>query len=326
MIHIDQSALLELKASKNLLAFSAGVDSSALFFLLLQENIPFDIALVNYALRKESDKEEEHAHALAKKYNIKCYTAHAPIFSNNFEKQARDFRYDFFDTIINKKSYRNLLTAHQLNDQMEWFLMRLTKGAGSSELLGLEVISERKTYKMIRPLLHHSKDELLNYLDQHNYPYFIDKSNSDQKYERNRFRKEFADKLLREYPKGIKRSFDYLREDKKVLTHGHKKLFQHKELFILSYTNSSAKIRIIDRYLKRLGYLLSASQREELKSEKSIVFGGLWAVEVTENKIYLAPYKKVVMPKVFKELCRTLKIPQKVRAYIYAEEIDIKAL
>ena len=47
-----------LKNKKNLLAFSAGVDSSALFFLLLEHGIKFDIALVNYGTRETSDKEE----------------------------------------------------------------------------------------------------------------------------------------------------------------------------------------------------------------------------------------------------------------------------
>ncbi|NLN13488.1 MAG: tRNA lysidine(34) synthetase TilS, partial [Arcobacter skirrowii] len=42
----------EIKSSKNLLAFSAGVDSTALFFLLLNSNIPFDIAIVDYNIRE----------------------------------------------------------------------------------------------------------------------------------------------------------------------------------------------------------------------------------------------------------------------------------
>ncbi len=326
MIYLDKNTVSSLQNHKNLLAFSAGVDSSALFFLLLEKNIPFDIALVNYQLRDNANQEEAHAIELAKKYNIKVYTKKAPSFQNNFEKNARDFRYDFFDNIMKQHNYDNLLTAHQLNDQLEWFLMRLAKGAGTSELLGLEVISKRKTYTMIRPLLHHSKEELLGYLRRHHHPYFIDESNIDEKYERNRFRKDFSNKLLQQYHEGIKRSFDYMREDKKVLNSGYREIFHHEELYIISYEHISTQIRIVDKYLKKLGYLLSASQREELKREKSIVFGGLWSVEITENKVYLAPYKKAVMPKKFKELCRTLKIPQKVRAYIYNAKLDPKAL
>ena len=141
MLTLDIS---HLKEKKNLLAFSAGVDSSALFFLLIQNSIVFDIALVNYGTRENSDKEELHAKILAKKYNLTYYTIKAPKYTTNFEKNARDFRYDFFEDLIEKHDYDNLLTAHQLNDQLEWLLMRLTKGAGTSELIGLEPVSKRR--------------------------------------------------------------------------------------------------------------------------------------------------------------------------------------
>jgi tRNA(Ile)-lysidine synthase len=325
-MEFSRSIKSNLQESQNLLAFSAGVDSSALFFLLLKHNISFDIALVNYNLRENSKKEELHAIELAKKYNLKCYTTQAPSFENNFEKNARDFRYYFFDKLIAEKSYDNLLTAHQLNDQLEWFLMRLTKGAGTSELLGLEEISKRKEYSIIRPLLHCSKDELLNYLHLNKYPYFIDKSNRDEKYERNRFRKNFSDKLLAEYQEGIKRSFDYLREDKKNLFAGYKEVFHYKEMYILSYQEDALISRLVDKYLKILGYLLSGNQRKELKKESSLVFGGLWAIEIKENRIYIAPFLKINMPKKFKEACRKNKIPSKIRAYLYKEELNPKDL
>jgi tRNA(Ile)-lysidine synthase len=326
MIYLDASTTTILKSSKNLLAFSAGVDSSALFFLLIQNNIEFDIALINYQTRDESDKEELHAIELAKKYNLKIYTTKAPSFQNNFEKNGRDFRYNFFDKIIKKNAYDNLLTAHQLNDQLEWLLMRLTKGAGTLELLGLDTISQRKEYRLIRPLLHHTKEELLEYLDKNAYPYFIDKSNIDERYERNRFRKNFSNKLLTKYKDGIKRSFDYLREDKKILEGEYREIFHYKKLYIISYKNHYSLTRIIDRYLKKLGYLLSASQREELKLEKSIVFGGVWAVEIEAERLYIAPYRRVPMPKVFKEKCRIAKLPKKIRAYLYEEGILPTAL
>jgi len=316
----------KLTHGKNLLAFSAGVDSSTLFFLLLENRIKFDIALINYGLREQSKQEEDYALALAKKYNLKAYITKSPHFSNNFEKNARDFRYRFFDEIIEKGEYSNLITAHQLNDQMEWLLMRLTKGAGVVELLGLESITIRGNYKLIRPILHHSKDELLEYLKEHNYKYFIDSSNSDIKYERNYFRKEFSDKLIDEYRDGIRRSFEYLKEDKRVLTTGYRELFVYKELYIIELTNPTIKTRVIDIYLKRLGYLLSSAQREKLKQENSIVFGAIWAVEIIGDKIFIAPYIKESMPKKYKESCRVAKIPPKIRGYCYINSLEPKTV
>jgi len=145
---IQLSSLDFLKNKKNLLAFSAGVDSSALFFLLLDNKIPFDIALVNYGTRDHSNKEETHAIALAGEYDLTCHSIQSPTFTKHFEKNARDFRYHFFEGLIEKHGYDNLLTAHQLNDQLEWLLMRLTKGAGVSELIGLAPMSQRENYTL----------------------------------------------------------------------------------------------------------------------------------------------------------------------------------
>ncbi len=51
----------------------------------------------------------------------------------------------------------NLITAHQLNDQLEWLLMRLVKGAGLVELLGLAPVVERDGYRVVRPLLNNRR-------------------------------------------------------------------------------------------------------------------------------------------------------------------------
>ena len=323
MLTLDVS---HLKGKKNLLAFSSGVDSSALFFLLLDKNIPFDIALINYGTRENSDKEEVHAQALADKYNLKCYTVKAPKFTSHFEKNARDFRYTFFETLIKEHGYDTLLTAHQLNDQLEWLLMRLTKGAGTSELIGLEPESQRNGYKLIRPLLEHSKEELLSYLQSNDHPYFLDESNSDEKYERNKFRKQFSDPLIAEYREGIKRSFDYLRKDKESLEKDFEVVYSPKELRVIKIYVFSVKVKAADLTLKELGYLLSASQRQEIEKEKSLVLGGKWAVEMQDEILYIAPYLTTDMPKKFKEIYRVAKIPSKIRPYIFKENIDIKFL
>jgi len=323
MLTLDVSHLQE---KKNLLAFSAGVDSSALFFLLLEHNITFDIALVNYGTRNNSDIEESHAKALAKQYNLACHTIKAPSFTTHFEQNARNFRYHFFETLIKEQQYDTLLTAHQLNDQLEWLLMRLTKGAGVSELIGLESISQREHYTLVRPLLEYSKDELLAYLEQNDHPYFVDESNSDEKYERNLFRKQFSDPLITEYQEGIKRSFEYLKQDKKQLEANFELLYTQKELRVIKLHTPDLKAKAADLALKELGYLLSASQRKEVENEAHLVIGGKWAVSLQDDLLYIAPYLTTDMPKKFKEACRVLKIPSKIRAYCFEEDIDIQSL
>jgi tRNA(Ile)-lysidine synthase len=315
------SLLTALTQKKNLLAFSAGVDSSALFFLLIENKVPFDIALVNYSTRENSHQEVSHAKALAEQYKLICHTIQAPKFGSHFEQNARKFRYDFFEKLIEEHCYETLLTAHQLNDQLEWFLMRLTKGAGVSELLGLEPIIEKGNYTLVRPLLEYSKEELLAYLKANNYPYFEDESNRDEKYERNFFRKHFSDPLLAKYQEGIKRSFDYLRNDKMQLEEAFETYYTEKSLRVIQLKNPSAKVKAADLTLKELGYLLSSAQRQEIEKENSLVIGGVWAIELQDDLLYIAPYMTINMPKEFKEACRLSKIPIKIRPYLLKVEI-----
>ena len=67
---LELQTLELLKGKKNLLAFSGGVDSTALFFLLLKSDIRFDIAIVNYGQREQSKEEVLYAQELSNRYNI----------------------------------------------------------------------------------------------------------------------------------------------------------------------------------------------------------------------------------------------------------------
>jgi len=319
LLHLDVQTLCKLQSSKNLLAFSAGVDSTALFFLLTHYSIPFDIALVNYKTRSSSDEEEQYAKTLAKHYDKACFTTQAPLFEHNFEKAARDFRYQFFERIIEKHRYDNLLTAHQLNDQLEWFLMRLAKGAGLVELLGMQSITQRSNYKLVRPILHHSKEELLAFLQTHHHHYFVDQSNFDTHHERNHFRHLFSDPLLAEYREGVGRSFEYLKADQALIRNAFHERFRYKELVVIAYHQKEVIPRAVDHVLKSLGYLMSAAQRELLEEHNSIVLGGIWVVEVSSKRIYIAPYHATIMPKHYKELCRQAKLPKKIRPYCFEQ-------
>ena len=312
-----------LKHKNNLLAFSSGVDSSALFFLLIENNIKFDIAIVDYDVRVQSKEEVKHAKALAKEHKLFCHSIQAPKFDAHFEKKARDFRYEFFDSLVTIEGYDNIITAHQLNDCLEWMLMRLTKGAGVSELIGLSTVSKRENYTLIRPMLHYSKEELLQYLQSNDLPYFIDESNTDEKYERNKFRHQFSDALISEYKEGIKRSFEYLSADKARLESGFQMVYQTKELYVIKLYDRKLKSKAVDITLKKLGYLLSASQRQEIDKKESIVIGGKWVVEEVEDLLYICPYLLNDMPKEFKEQCRMKKIPTKIRPYIFTKNITI---
>lgn len=317
-----------INTTKNLLAFSAGVDSSALFFLLLENNIYFDIAIVNYNFRKESKNELEHAKKLAKKYNKKLFFKEVFLKeSSNFEKKARDIRYDFFDNIIKTHNYEALITAHQLNDKLEWFLMQLTKGAGLNELLSFELKSRRKNYLIFKPLINTSRSSLENYLQENKIKYFLDSSNDDENFKRNYFRKNFSNKLIQEFEAGIKNSFDYLQEDLNSLNKNIDLVLKQKQLEIYKNTkDDNLNIKIIDTSLKQRGVLLTKKQRNEILKQRQLVVSHKIVVCIEENFIFICPYlKNIVLEKNFKELCRVNKIPSKIRFYIF-ESLDINKI
>lgn len=308
--------LIDIQTKKNLLAFSAGIDSTALFYLLVGKKVPFDIAIVDYAQREQSKDEVIYATQLAHKYNKKCYISNFPKNNKFSEKDARDYRYNFFDALMIENSYQSLLTAHQLNDKCEWFLMQFTKGAGLSELLGMQEVSYKNGYTLCKPLLQYSKQSLKNYLIDNKYKFFEDESNSDEKYTRNYFRHNFSDPLLAKYENGIMNSFQYLEKDFHSLFDSYTQE-DFEQLTIYHYNKDlNIAMRIIDKDLKKRGIMISKATRDEIIEKKEVVISHKIAVAIVDDKIYIAPYIKNTMTKYFKEKCRVNKIPNKIRGYL----------
>ncbi len=324
-MNLDFSAI---KNQKNLLAFSAGVDSTALFFLFLEQNIPFDIAIVDYNLREQSKEEISYAKELALKYNKSIFIKDIKLEnSSNFEKTAREIRYKFFEEIISNEKYENLITAHQLNDKLEWFMMQLSKGAGLVELIGFNEFEQKENYKIYKPLLNITKNELENYLKTNNYKYFIDNSNFDKKYKRNYFRHNFSNQFLENFNDGVKKSFEYLQNDLNSLNIQYKPIKKIKELEIfLNQKDDNLNIRTIDLSLKKRGILLSSAQRDEILKQKELTISHKINISILENYIFIAPVCNEIMDKKFKELCRINSIPRNMRSYIFKENIDLKDL
>ncbi|NLK67027.1 MAG: tRNA lysidine(34) synthetase TilS [Campylobacteraceae bacterium] len=317
---LDKKALETLKSGKSLLAFSHGVDSTALFYLLLKENIEFDLAFVNYNTRASSKDEEESAKSLASKFNKNIYIKNLNFDLNlsNFESLARSERYKFFDEICAKFNYKFLITAHQLNDMMEWFLMRLSKGSGLVNSIGMNAVDEKENYTIVRPLLFTSRDKIQSFLDENTLKYFIDSSNLDTKFERNYIRANFSDKLISEFESGIKQSFKFLLKDRDILLSGE--IINKNELYIIEKNENF--LNLVDKVFKKFGVVMSQKQRVEAK--KDSVISGKVAISYRDNKIYIAPYKTPVMDKKFKEACRIQKVPRLLRGYIFLNQHLLK--
>ena len=307
----------QLLNTTNLLAFSAGVDSTALFFLLLENNIKFDIAIVNYNLREQAKQEVEYAQELALKYNLKCYILNSENITSNFESNARDIRYNFFKELINTHKYTNLLTAHHLGDRFEWMLMQFCKGAGCAELSGMKPVDKRQEYTLVRPLLHLDKSELLEYLNNNSFKYFEDASNDDERYKRNEFRHKYSKPLLSDYLHGIKKSFKYIDKDIDILIEDVQIQTVNAFAYIKPSRSKRSNIYAIDKYLKSEKHVLTSKERELLEESHTTVIGRKFIVSQTPTYIFIAPYLDTkAMTKEFKEKMRLLKIEPKLRAYL----------
>lgn len=313
-----------LKTTKNLLAFSGGVDSSALFFLLLKHNISFDMAFVNYHTRPESCLEQDYALTLAEQYQKRIFIHSSPCIVYNFEHEARRVRYKFFEQIIQKEGYESLILAHQLNDRLEWLLMSVLRGGGLSSLIGANFLEKRglkTSYFLVRPLLHTPKSVLYSFLQDNNHHFFEDESNNDKKYKRNQIRQILPQSLIDAHVKPIVQSFQILQEECRVL---YPFTFHiQEELIFFLMDGDLQNLQAITKACKILGYVPSLKQREEiLKQSFEGVIGGEIAVGIFRNHILVSPFKKYHIQhslrehRKFKERMRTLKIPLHIRPYL----------
>ena len=320
---IPSKILALLRASKNLLAFSHGVDSTALFYLLDEAGVKFDLAIVDYNVRAQSKDEIASARDLAAKFNKQIYVKSVRLGESNFEHEARAARYDFFTRICRERGYENLILAHQFDDKFEWFLMQLGRGAGLSELLGMQEIEAREDYVIARPLLGVRKCELERFLRERNLKYFIDETNLTDRFKRGFVRAKFSEPFLDEYFSGVKKSFEFLATDTLSLTPE----ISNPAPKIYLVKRGRGEIRGVDQACKRLGLVLSAVQRNEctrcLENGADCVLGGKVAVGAGANFIFVTPYAKTAMEKKFKEACRTIKIPPINRGFLFASGTDI---
>lgn len=320
---LSAPVLRKLKSGRNLLAFSHGVDSTALFYLLDEEGVKFDLAIVDYNLRAQSKDEVASARDLAAKFNKQIYVKSVRLGESNFEHVARAARYDFFAEICREQGYENLILAHQFDDKFEWFLMQLGRGAGLSELLGMQELEARDDYVIARPLLGVRKCELERFLRERNLKYFTDETNLTDRFKRGFIRAKFSEPFLDEYFSGVKKSFEFLATDALSLTPE----ISNPAPKIYLVKSGVNELRGVDLACKRLGLVPSSAQRNEcarcLEKGSDCVLGGKVAVGAGEKFIFVTPYVKPAMEKKFKEACRRLAVPPINRGFLFAEGVDI---
>ena len=178
-------------SSRILLAVSGGIDSMVMAWLFRESGIEHVIAHCNFSLRREeSDRDEEFVASWADSNNIPFRStrfdtlSYAATRKISVQMAARELRYDWFSSLVRNEGYDSVAVAHNLNDNVETFLINLIRGTGLSGLTGMK----QHAGGVIRPLLFATRNEIAALAAEKNIEYREDSSNIELKYTRNRIR------------------------------------------------------------------------------------------------------------------------------------------
>ena len=252
-----------------LVAVSGGPDSLALVALTkaysFYNNSNFHYALIDHNIRKNSNEEAKKVRNLLKKRKIdlKIFTNKKKIIKN-IQAEARHTRYEILVNYCKKNNINILMTGHNLEDQIETFFIRLSRGSGLKGLSAMKPLTkiERKV-KLFRPLLDVKKKNLVKISKKTFGKYFKDPSNSNEKYLRTKIRglKKPLEKSGVKYDQ-IFKSIQNLSSSKSTLDEYFEKIFKrlikkvNKEVLInykeYKKLNNDIKMAIINESIKQL--------------------------------------------------------------------------
>jgi tRNA(Ile)-lysidine synthase len=220
--HISEN-LPFLKTNKLLLAISGGIDSMVMLHLFQKLGYEIAIAHCNFQLRGEESLEDQR---YIEQYAIQNKI---PIFSTLFDTKtyaskhklstqvaARELRYNWFNQLIETHKIDNLLTAHHADDNLETFLINLSRASGLEGLLGIP----EQNSKIIRPLLLFSRQEIEAYAKDNNIIWREDSSNASDKYLRNKIRHKIVPLLKELNPEfliAFQKTQSYLQEANQMI-------------------------------------------------------------------------------------------------------------
>jgi tRNA(Ile)-lysidine synthase len=244
--HILQQNFPFLKEKKLLIAISGGIDSVVLTHLLSALNFNISLAHCNFNLRNTaSDLDTVFVKELAEKLQIKCFTTSfqtAKIAKENKESTqitARNLRYNWFQETLQAHHFDFVLTAHHADDNLETFLINLTRGSGLDGFTGIPEVNGN----IIRPLLKFSRNEIESFAKENGILWREDQSNASTKYVRNKIRhkilpvlKEINPSLLDTFSKTI----EHLKESAQIIDDSIEKISKN----VVLKENGIAKFKV----------------------------------------------------------------------------------
>ena len=193
-----------------MLAVSGGLDSMVLVHLFQQLNYEIVVLHCNFQLRglesfedQQFIQEYSNTNAIPFVFTQFDTEAFAADFKVSIQVAARELRYSWFYEQLAIQKGDFILTAHHADDNLETFLINLSRGTGLEGLIGIPAQNE----KVIRPLLSFSRQQIEEYASVNKLKWREDSSNASDKYLRNKIRHHLVP-LLKELNPNFISSFE----------------------------------------------------------------------------------------------------------------------
>ena len=177
-----------------LIAVSGGPDSLALTALAksysYENKCKIYYVLVDHNLRKDSSLEAISVKKLLKKNQINLnILKNKELIKKNVQSEARRIRYSLLTNFCKKRRIKTILTAHNFEDQVETFFIRLSRGSGLEGLSSMKQINKtNNNINLVRPLLDVKKIQLIKISKVIFGRFYKDPTNKNTKYLRTRIR------------------------------------------------------------------------------------------------------------------------------------------
>ena len=216
----------------------------ALFDMLEKERVSFACAFVNYHVREQAEEEEAYVKQLCESHGIELHVLDDPFtWTGNFEAAARDYRYDFFVRCVKENNYAGIVTGHQEDDLLETWLMQRRKGI-TPQYYGLAEKSVMKGVVLIRPLLSCSKEQLLQYCEDHQVKYYTDHTNLLPVHERNRLRIDVVSGMSEEERTLMRKEIDEANAHLSFVRNSAENLFTDGYVLLDQYRSAEKEVRL----------------------------------------------------------------------------------
>ena len=169
----------------------------ALLHMCIEVGMEIAVAHVNYHHRDGAAEEESYVRSFCEAHQVECYVRNERFtYEGNFEASARKWRYDFFVSLVKEKHFTGVLIAHQEDDVLETYFMQEERKLVPA-YYGLKEENMYHGILVKRPLLKYTKKDLEEYCQSHAIRYYLDMTNEDTAYARNKIRKEVVGPMNR---------------------------------------------------------------------------------------------------------------------------------